>query len=54
MAGEFFPDGTDVYMESYTSNCLRYGVRVEDAKRMWAEKKAILDNKRVEGIIFFF
>lgn len=50
IAGEFFPSGTDVYMESYTSNCLRYGVKVEDAKRMWAEKKAIIEKKKVEGL----
>lgn len=50
IAGEFYPNGTDVYMEAYNDNCKRYGVSVEDAKRMWEERKAAQDLARVQGL----
>jgi len=48
--GEFYPNGTDVYLEAYKNNCLSYGYSLDEAMRLFAEQKAQAEAKRLEGL----
>jgi len=48
--GEFFENGTDIYMEAYKRNCERYDMTLEQAIKIWEEKKKLIEKKKTEGL----